>query len=58
MGNLELRPVVIVSGPTACGKSELACEIAAALQGEVINLDSVQIYSGLNIGSAKPEPQV
>ncbi len=44
---------VAVCGPTASGKSALSIELAKALDGEVVNVDSVQIYRGLDIGSAK-----
>ena len=50
------RPIVVVAGPTACGKSALALRLAQELQGEIFNLDSVQIYRGLDIGSAKLAP--
>ena len=43
----------IVLGPTASGKSELALHIALALGGEIVNCDSLQIYKGFNIGTAK-----
>ena len=43
----------IVLGPTASGKSELALHIAVALGGEIVNCDSLQIYRGFNIGTAK-----
>lgn len=46
-------PVIIVAGPTGCGKSALGIFIARAFQGEVVCLDSVQVYKGLDIGSAK-----
>jgi tRNA dimethylallyltransferase len=53
-----VRPrVVAVVGPTASGKSELAMDLAEALGGEVVNTDSMQIYRGMDIGTAKlPEP--
>ncbi len=47
-------PVVVVTGPTASGKTELAIEIAERFAGEVVNADSMQIYRDLNIGTAKP----
>lgn len=47
-------PLILLSGPTGTGKSDLAIEIARRLDGEIINADSVQIYRGLDIGSAKP----
>lgn len=42
-----------VCGPTASGKSALGVSLAKALRGEVVNVDSVQVYKGLDIGSAK-----
>ena len=47
-------PVTFVVGPTACGKSQLAFRLAKDFCGEIINADSIQMYEGLNIGSAKP----
>ena len=43
----------IVLGPTASGKSELAIHIALAMGGEIVNCDSIQIYRGFDIGTAK-----
>src|SRR5260370_23764434 len=48
-----LRPVIAVVGPTAAGKSELSVALAHALDGEVINADSMQLYRGMDIGTAK-----
>jgi len=45
--------VIAVVGPTAAGKSGLAVELALALGGEVINADSMQVYRGMDIGTAK-----
>ena len=45
--------VVAVVGPTASGKSDLALDLALALGGEVINADSMQVYQGMDIGTAK-----
>lgn len=45
---------IALFGPTAAGKTEMAILIANAFKGEIINLDSVQIYRGMDIGSAKP----
>jgi tRNA dimethylallyltransferase len=47
---------VAVIGPTATGKSDLAVAIAAALDGEVINADAMQLYRGMDIGTAKLPP--
>lgn len=48
--------VIVISGPTGAGKSRLALELAKRLNGEIISADSVQVYQGLDIGSAKPSP--
>jgi tRNA dimethylallyltransferase len=47
-------PAVAIGGPTATGKSEAAVLVALALGGEVVSADSMQIYRGLDIGTAKP----
>ncbi|WP_034286713.1 tRNA (adenosine(37)-N6)-dimethylallyltransferase MiaA [Amycolatopsis benzoatilytica] len=47
-----LRPVAVV-GPTATGKTALAVELALALDGEVVNADALQLYRGMDIGTAK-----
>ena len=57
MDRNEKIPVVAVVGPTASGKSRLAVEIALRLNGEIISADSMQIYKGMNIGTAKPTEQ-
>jgi tRNA dimethylallyltransferase len=46
-------PLVVIVGPTAAGKSDIAVELAQKLQGEIISADSVQLYKYFNIGSAK-----
>jgi tRNA dimethylallyltransferase len=45
---------ILVAGPTAAGKSAVAMELAARLDGEIVSVDSMQVYRGLNIGTAKP----
>ncbi len=52
---LHPRPVLI-AGPTAVGKSEIALRLAGQLGGEIISADSMQVYRGLDIGTAKPPP--
>lgn len=47
-------PLLCIMGPTASGKTELAIALARALDGELISVDSVLVYRGLDIGSAKP----
>jgi tRNA dimethylallyltransferase len=51
-----LRPVIAVVGPTAAGKSDLSLVLARALDGEVVNADSMQLYRGMDIGTAKLTP--
>jgi len=46
--------VLVICGPTAAGKSALAMTICRELGGEIVSADSVQVYNGLDIGSAKP----
>lgn len=53
----EDRPVVIVGGPTASGKSALALDLAETLDGVVINADSMQVYRDLAIVTARPGPE-
>ena len=50
--------LVVVVGPTAAGKSTLGAELAAAIGGEVVSADSFAVYRGLDIGTAKPPPDV
>lgn len=52
----ENRPVVSIVGPTASGKSDLAQVVAIELGGEVVSADSMQIYRGMDIGTAKIPP--
>ena len=47
------NPIVAIVGPTASGKSTLGIELALRLNGEIINCDSVQVYSGIEIATAK-----
>ncbi|MDD2770460.1 MAG: tRNA (adenosine(37)-N6)-dimethylallyltransferase MiaA [Methylococcus sp.] len=49
-------PVVALMGPTASGKSRLAIELADALNGEIVSVDSSLVYRGMDIGTAKPTP--
>ncbi|MCP4680910.1 MAG: tRNA (adenosine(37)-N6)-dimethylallyltransferase MiaA [Desulfobacterales bacterium] len=51
------QKIVVIAGPTAGGKTSLAVELALALGGEIINADSMQVYRGMDIGTAKPTPQ-
>lgn len=56
-GAASLPPAVLLMGPTASGKTALAIALAQALNGEVISVDSGQIYRRLDIGTAKPDRQ-
>lgn len=49
-----MTKLIVLAGPTGTGKSALALRLASALGGEIVNYDSVQIYRGFDIGSAKP----
>ncbi len=49
-----MNKIIIIAGPTAVGKTDLSLALAHTLQTEIISADSVQIYNGLDIGSAKP----
>ncbi|PRY48754.1 tRNA dimethylallyltransferase [Geodermatophilus tzadiensis] len=52
---MRAPPVVAVVGPTATGKTALAVQLARRLGGEVVNADSMQLYRGMDIGTAKPD---
>ena len=52
-----MRNIICIAGPTASGKTALAVELARQLDGEVISCDSMQIYRGMDIGTAKPTPE-
>ena len=49
-----MRELIVICGPTASGKTAVAVEICLALGGEVVSADSMQIYRGMDIGTAKP----
>ncbi|MDD5754579.1 MAG: tRNA (adenosine(37)-N6)-dimethylallyltransferase MiaA, partial [Methylococcales bacterium] len=49
-----LPPVVLLMGPTASGKTALAVQLAQALNGEIISVDSALVFKGMDIGTAKP----
>ena len=54
---MEKRKLVILTGPTAVGKTKLSIELAKKIGGEIISADSVQVYKHMNIGSAKIMPE-
>lgn len=47
------KKVIVISGPTAVGKTQLSLQVARALGGEIISADSMQVYRGMDIGTAK-----
>jgi tRNA dimethylallyltransferase len=51
-----MKSPIFIAGPTAAGKSEIALALAEQLGGEIISADSMQVYRGLDIGTAKPSP--
>lgn len=51
-----MRKLVIIAGPTAVGKSEVSVELAKSINGSVISADSMQVYRGMDIGTAKITP--
>ena len=51
-----MKSPIFIAGPTAVGKSEIALRLAEQLGGEIISADSMQVYRGLDIGTAKPLP--
>ncbi|MFI9653864.1 tRNA (adenosine(37)-N6)-dimethylallyltransferase MiaA [Guyparkeria sp. GHLCS8-2] len=57
MASTEL-PIVAIAGPTASGKTALAMRLADRLPASIISVDSVMIYRGMNIGTAKPPPDL
>ena len=48
-----MNNLVIITGPTAVGKTEISIELAKAINGEIISADSIQVYKYMDIGSAK-----
>lgn len=50
-----MHPIICIAGPTASGKTALAVALAKQLNGEVVSCDSMQIYKGMDIGTAKPD---
>jgi len=51
------KRVIVLAGPTASGKTELSLLLAQAIGGEIISADSMQVYRGLDIGTAKASPE-
>jgi tRNA dimethylallyltransferase len=53
-GNKSFTPLVVITGPTAVGKTRFSLDIAEALNGEIVSADSRQIYRYMDVGTAKP----
>lgn len=53
----EKIPLVVLAGPTASGKTALAIDLCQRFNGEVISADSMQVYDGLSVGTARPTPE-
>ena len=51
------KPLIILTGPTAAGKTKLSIALAKAINGEIISADSMQVYRHMDIGSAKIKPE-
>ncbi|MFU2422880.1 MAG: isopentenyl transferase family protein, partial [Bacteroides sp.] len=51
------KPLLILTGPTAVGKTRLSIKLAKAVNGEIISADSMQVYRYMDIGSAKIKPE-
>ena len=48
-----MKKIIVITGPTGVGKTKLSVKLAKKLKGEIINADSMQVYRGLDIGTAK-----
>ncbi len=49
-----MSKILVITGPTASGKTDAAIQIAEQFNGEIVSADSMQIYRGLDVGTAKP----
>lgn len=56
MCNIKKQPLIILTGPTAVGKTDLSISLAKAVNGEIISADSMQVYRNMDIGTAKIMP--
>ena len=50
--------IILIAGPTACGKSNFALKLAKKTNGEIINADSMQVYRQLQILTARPQKKI
>ena len=57
MSGNKKKPMIILTGPTAVGKTDLSIQLAKAIKGEIISADSMQVYRHMDIGSAKVTPE-
>lgn len=55
--NRQKKPLIVLTGPTAVGKTKLSISLAKAVGGEIISADSMQVYKYMDIGSAKIHPE-
>ena len=53
-----MSKIILISGPTASGKSEFAAKLAKKINGEIINADSMQVYKEIKILNARPEKKL
>jgi len=53
---VEKQKILVLIGPTAVGKTELSLLLAEEFKAEIISADSMQVYRGMDIGTAKPTP--
>ncbi len=58
IGIIRMRRTFFIVGPTATGKSEIAADVAREVGAEIISADAFQIYSGLDLLTAKPESSI
>lgn len=57
MENIKKKPLIVITGPTAVGKTDLSIRLSKDINGEIISADSIQIYKYMDIGSAKVMPK-
>lgn len=57
MSENKKKPMIILTGPTAVGKTDLSIQLAKVINGEIISADSMQVYRHMDIGSAKVTPE-
>jgi tRNA dimethylallyltransferase len=55
--DIKNKPLIIIAGPTACGKTAVSVELAQRINAEIISADSMQVYKGMDIGTAKVRPE-